>query len=158
MQDRHRQIDEILLRRTAGPYIGVISDKTHIEHNESAYPPIADMKADRAQPSARLRVSATRYGRAPQRLCWQSSGLPFDFVPENGVEHGDELSCDRDQDDHFGLARGAQPVMEPAQGGIPAHGAHGAHEQDPAYACPPAPDVALATPRAGLTGERRKAH
>ena len=29
MQDRNRQIDEILLRRTAGPYIGSQADHAH---------------------------------------------------------------------------------------------------------------------------------
>ena len=36
MQDRYRRIDENLLRRTAGPYIWVMNDKTQSEHNRSA--------------------------------------------------------------------------------------------------------------------------
>jgi len=43
MQDRYRQLDEILLRRTAGPYIGVKSGKAQSEHNISALPPEADI-------------------------------------------------------------------------------------------------------------------
>jgi hypothetical protein len=37
MQDRYRRIDEILLRRTAGPYIWVKSGKARNEHLLSAY-------------------------------------------------------------------------------------------------------------------------
>ena len=36
MQDRHRQLDEILLQRTAGPYIRVnSSDSERLELDES---------------------------------------------------------------------------------------------------------------------------
>jgi hypothetical protein len=34
------------LRIAAGPYIRVKLDKTHCEHNKSAFRPIADMRAD----------------------------------------------------------------------------------------------------------------
>ena len=33
MQDRYRQLDEILLRRTAGPYIGSLADMTALNHD-----------------------------------------------------------------------------------------------------------------------------
>jgi hypothetical protein len=46
MQDRIRRIDEDLLRRTAGPYIRVMTDKTQSEHNESGYRTLADIRAD----------------------------------------------------------------------------------------------------------------
>jgi hypothetical protein len=46
MQDRICQIDENLLHRTAGPYIGVMSSKSRPEHNESAYTQLADVRAD----------------------------------------------------------------------------------------------------------------
>ena len=43
MQDRISQIDEILLHRTAGPYIWVKSGKAQIEQMLSALPAIADI-------------------------------------------------------------------------------------------------------------------
>jgi hypothetical protein len=43
MQDRSRQIDETLLRRTAGPYIWVTSERTAVEQMESALIPRADI-------------------------------------------------------------------------------------------------------------------
>ena len=70
MQDRQRQIDEILLRRTAGPYIRVMSDKAQAEHSLSALPPIADMKAEidfrRSGPQADI-AGADHAGR-PTRI------------------------------------------------------------------------------------------
>src|SRR6476646_4335990 len=46
MQDRSPPARRNHLQRTAGPYIGVTSRQTHIEHNESAHTLIADMPAD----------------------------------------------------------------------------------------------------------------
>jgi hypothetical protein len=46
MQDRYRRIDEILLRRTAGPYIWVTSGNAHNEPMLSAFHPIATAKAE----------------------------------------------------------------------------------------------------------------
>jgi hypothetical protein len=43
MQDRSRQIDETLLRRTAGPYIWVKSGNSHREHLLSTLAPTADI-------------------------------------------------------------------------------------------------------------------
>jgi hypothetical protein len=45
MQDRHRQFDEILLQRTAGPYIRVKLRRTQCEQMSSGLP----LKADIAQ-------------------------------------------------------------------------------------------------------------
>jgi hypothetical protein len=45
MQDRNRQLDENLLRRTAGPYIRVRSGNPQSEQIESASPPKADIDA-----------------------------------------------------------------------------------------------------------------
>jgi hypothetical protein len=46
MQDRTPTARRNHLQRTAGPYIRVTSDKTHIEHNESALILIADVPGD----------------------------------------------------------------------------------------------------------------
>jgi hypothetical protein len=43
MQDRYRRIDEILLRRTAGPYIGSKTEKLDLRHLMSAYDLITDL-------------------------------------------------------------------------------------------------------------------
>ena len=68
-----------LLRRTAGPYIWVMSDKTQAEHNESAHPPIADVKADidfcRSGPDPDIPLLGPRLEHDPFR--WNSS-------PSNG--------------------------------------------------------------------------
>jgi len=46
MQDHSPPARRNHLQRTAGPYTWVTSDKTHIEHNESALTLTADMPAD----------------------------------------------------------------------------------------------------------------
>ena len=46
MQDRICQIDEILLQRTAGPYIRVTTRRTQIEHIKSASPRMSGHGAD----------------------------------------------------------------------------------------------------------------
>ena len=38
-----------------------------------------------------------------QRLSWRSSGLPWFFVPQDGVEDGEELAGDGDEGDDFGF-------------------------------------------------------
>jgi hypothetical protein len=43
MQDRHRQLDEILLRRAAGPYIWVINGRPTLQHSWSASVRTADL-------------------------------------------------------------------------------------------------------------------
>jgi hypothetical protein len=48
MQDRTPPLNEIFLHRTAGPYIWVMSERTHTEHIWSELPPIADIRAGAA--------------------------------------------------------------------------------------------------------------
>ena len=44
MQDRYRQLDEILLRRTAGPYIGSIASISALSH-DVRFTPDSDRRA-----------------------------------------------------------------------------------------------------------------
>src|SRR5215471_18864908 len=58
MQDRICRIDENLLHRAAGPYIGVRLGKARVEHSESASP----------------QTAASREARSPERLRRATNG------------------------------------------------------------------------------------
>ena len=60
MQDRYRQLDEILLRRTAGPYIGSFASIS-AHPSEVRFTPDSDQKAD--VPDWSL---SAMYGRRPR--------------------------------------------------------------------------------------------
>ena len=53
-----------------------------------------------------------------ERLSWKSSGLPWALVPKDCVKHGQELSSDCDQRDHFWFADSNEPVEEDFQDGL----------------------------------------
>src|SRR3954470_9532659 len=97
-----------------------------------------------------------RCARAPQRLCWPSSVLPFSVVPEDSIEDGEELSGDCDESALFGLSGRPQAMGEGRQGRIAAHRSHCRHEQRGPHAASSTADEALAAPLAGLTGKRCK--
>src|SRR5262249_54324458 len=106
MQDRINQVDENLLHRTAGPYRWVKRRRTQFEHNESAYPLIADMGADivefRSVPITDIMpatgVTITRFGNLVLRLHTNghpaetvvpASALPQRAIPLEIVSHQD---------------------------------------------------------------------
>jgi hypothetical protein len=61
---------------------------------------------------------AIRVGDPPQRLCSLSSGLPWLFIPEHGVEDGEDLPCDGDENNHFRLPRSEQALIEARRTGL----------------------------------------
>src|SRR6185503_5814088 len=66
--------------------------------------------------------------RAPQRLSWVSSALPWSIVPQDGVEDGEKLSGNGDQGHHFRLTDGDQTLVEVFQRRIASTGDEGCHE------------------------------
>src|SRR4029079_9914352 len=89
--------------------------------------------------------------RAPQRLSWVSSALPWSIVPQDGVEDGEKLSGDGDQGHHFRLTDGDQTLVEVFQRRIASTGDEGCHEgggpnsgRPPSDQAPPAPSTRLA--------------
>jgi hypothetical protein len=78
MQDRYRQLDEILLRRTAGPYIRVKRRNPQIEPKSSAVHPIADIRRwspdFRFVPISDIRTAAEKLAirsrRRRERAAW----------------------------------------------------------------------------------------
>src|SRR4030088_2579534 len=103
--------------------------------------------------TAILRDAALR--AAPQRLSCLSSGLPFPFISEHGVEGCEELAGDGDEGDHFRLTGGKQASVEGSQAWVVATGNESGNVESPPCGPPSATDLALALPVARLTGEGR---
>jgi predicted Rossmann-fold nucleotide-binding protein len=57
-------------------------------------------------------------------------GVPDDVVAEHGVERGDHLSHDGNDDDLWFLVGGGKTIMEDFESGIVSGGAHGGHVED----------------------------
>src|SRR6186713_315285 len=55
---------------------------------------------------------------APQRLCRGSSGLPWFFVPQDGVEDGEQLVGDGDCCGHLGFASSNEPFVKHLEDGV----------------------------------------
>src|SRR3954453_19178231 len=91
--------------------------------------------------------------RAPQRLCSFSSGLPWFFVPEHGVEDGQDFAGDRNEGDHFWFTAVEQAAVEGAQHRIAATCGESRQKDARAWSGSAASDHALATPATGLVGE-----
>jgi len=72
MQDRYRQLDEILLRRTAGPYIRVNSFRLKMSVARPLYSPIPDMMTGRLDfgfgPEANVTALCSDISRADKCL------------------------------------------------------------------------------------------
>src|SRR5215475_1090154 len=102
----------------------------------------------RPRPSRR-----TRCASAPQRLCSFSSGVPLFFVPEHGVEDGEDFASDRDEGNHFWLTAREQALVEDAHHWVPPAGGERDHEDGCANVRPAACDHAFALPSAGLARE-----
>jgi len=64
-----------------------------------------------------------------QRLSSLSSGLPFSFVPDHGVEDGEDFTGYGDEGDHFWLTRGEQAGVELVENGVVTAGDESCHEQ-----------------------------
>src|SRR5580704_7114154 len=64
--------------------------------------------------------SSRRAFSAPQRLCWRSSVFwaPWSFVPQDGVEDGEEFTGRGDGDEHFGLAGVDEALAKGLEDGI----------------------------------------
>src|ERR1700704_752464 len=73
----------------------------------------------------RLPRPSRRRFAPPQRLSCLSSGLPFPFVPEHGVEGGEDLTGDGDEGDHFRLTGGKQAHVEGFEDRVVAGGGWG---------------------------------
>src|SRR5271170_7756908 len=113
-------------------------------------------------PGSFMLDSGKRFGvriRMPQRLClWSSDfGAPWEFVSEDGVEDGEELSGDGDEGDHFGFSFGHFSVAEDFQDRVVTGGGQSGEEERGSHRRSSAPDHGLALPLAGLAGERGKA-
>jgi hypothetical protein len=67
-----------------------------------------------------------------------SSVLPWFFVPEDGVEDGEEFSSDGDESELFRLSGVEEAKIESAQNGIASGGGDGGHIERAAHGCPPA--------------------
>src|SRR5207248_11053057 len=89
------------------------------------------------------------FGRAPQRLCSFSSGLPLFFVPEHGVEDGHDLPSDGDEGHHFRLTLSEQALVEGTQHWIAADGGKRRQEDGRTGSWAAAANHALAFPLAG---------
>src|SRR5258705_10232175 len=90
---------------------------------------------------------------APQRLSCLSRGLPFPFVPEHGVEGGEDLTGDGDEGDHFRLTGGKQAHVEGFEDRVVAAGDESSEVESGPCGAAPASDHALALPAARLTSE-----
>jgi hypothetical protein len=86
-----------------------------------------------------------------------SSDLPWPIVSDYGVQHGQQLSGDGDECNHFRLSGRNETVEEGFQDGVVLFGNHCAHEQRAAYGGATSADEAFASPLAGLAGEGGKA-
>src|ERR1044072_3073189 len=87
---------------------------------------------------------------APQRLCHGSSGLPWRFVPEDGVEDEEKFVSDGDGSDHLGFAGSEMAFVESLKNRIVALGDLSAKEEGGSYGRPSATDMCLTFPLAGL--------
>ena len=81
-----------------------------------------------------------------------SSALPWSIVPDDGVEDGEELSCDGDEGDHFRFAGSDEASVEGLELRITPGGGHGSHEESCPHGAAAATDEALAAPLARLPG------
>src|SRR5581483_3209318 len=88
--------------------------------------------------------------RAPQRLCWKSSDLPWSLVSQDGVEDGEQLSCDRDERDHFWLTGSNEVPVKGLEHRVVRYGSQCAHKGCGAHGGAAAADHALATPATRL--------
>src|SRR6185312_15419513 len=91
--------------------------------------------------------------RQAQRLCCESSGLPWFCVSGDGVEDGEELAHAGDHGNHLWLTGGDEMKPESTDGGVVADGGHGGEEEGGADGAASAADEGLAAPTAGLAGE-----
>src|SRR6202522_2592292 len=101
------------------------------------------------------RPSRRAFG-APQRLCWRSSVFwaPWLFVPQDGVEDGEEFTGGGDGDEHFGLAGVDEALAKGLEGGIVTAGDEACEKEGGAHGLAAAGDPGFAFPLAGLAGER----
>src|SRR6202142_2539321 len=110
-----------------------------------------------APPALRLldRPSRRAFG-APQRLCWRSSVFwaPWLFVPQDGVEDGEEFTGGGDGDEHFGLAGVDEALAKGLEDGIVTAGDEACEKEGGAHGLAAAGDPGFAFPLAGLGGER----
>src|SRR6202050_848040 len=91
---------------------------------------------------------------APQRLCWRSSVFwaPWLFVPQDGVEDGEEFTGGGDGDEHFGLAGVDEALAKGLEGGIVTAGDEACEKEGGAHGLAAAGDPGFAFPLAGLAG------
>src|ERR1700730_10103331 len=69
----------------------------------------------------------------PERLSWQSSGLPWFLVSQDGVEDGEEFSHASGDGDFGRFAGGAQPLIGMAERQLVANGDHDRHKEGGAH-------------------------
>src|ERR1700728_5205914 len=93
---------------------------------------------------------------APQRLCWRSSAFwaPWLFVPQDGVEDGEEFTGRGDGDEHFGLAGVDEALAKSLEDRIVTAGGEACEKKGGAHGLAAAGDHGFALPLAGLAGGR----
>src|SRR5258707_6636596 len=111
-----------------------------------------------APPPALPILRDARLRRAPQRLSCLSSGLPFPFISEHGVEGCEDLAGDGDEGDHFRLTGDKQASVEGSEAWVVATGNESGNVESPPCGPPSATDLALALSVARLTGEGSNTH
>src|ERR1700678_3200106 len=101
------------------------------------------------------RPSRRAFG-APQRLCWRSSVFwaPWLFVPQDGVEDGEEFTGGGDGDEHFGLAGVDEALAKGLEGGIVTAGDEACEKEGGAHGLAGGGDPGFAFTLAGLAGGR----
>src|SRR4029077_20612104 len=99
----------------------------------------------------RSRINPTSMGEGwGERLCWLSSGLPWRFGPEHGVEDCEQLASDGDPGDQLGLSGSHQSIEEGLEDWIVTSGGHCPHEQRGTDRLSSASNEAFSAPLAGL--------
>src|SRR3984885_6326512 len=112
-----------------------------------------------SQPAARHGLSFEALclrQRAPQRLVWGPRGFwaPWLFVPQDGVEDGEEFTGRGDGDEHFGLAGVDEALAKGLEDRIVTAGGEACEKKGGAHGLAAAGDHGFALPLAGLAGER----